>query len=112
METKQYFETAEATKEKKIEMAFCMGDCVEAIDHVGIWSTGKVVACSDEEVRVRFDGYNRRHDRTFHPDYMVEISPTINEVQQDSPAKEGRNVQENSEVSLTSYDLTRKSRYT
>jgi hypothetical protein len=44
-------------------MDIAIGNRVEAIDQVGIWSCGVIVAIENDEIVVRFDGYNSRHDR-------------------------------------------------
>ena len=45
-------------------MAFTVGDVVEAIDLVGVWSRGKVTAIENSNITVGFDGYGHRHNRT------------------------------------------------
>ncbi len=45
------------------KMDIAIGNRVEAIDQVSIWSCGVIVAIENDEIVVHFDGYNSRHDR-------------------------------------------------
>ena len=42
---------------------FSVGNLVEAVDQVGIWSSGTVVSVENGETTVHFTGYASRYDR-------------------------------------------------
>ena len=44
-------------------MNFFIEQHIEAVDQVGIWSPGQIIAIENGKIVVRFDGYGPRHDK-------------------------------------------------